>query len=192
MRRAVLGARSSSARMAPDVCSRARSSSTCPSSTSTVMTAAASKYTATVPSGPRNAGGNSPGNTMATTLYSHATPVPMAMSVNMLRLRVTSDCHPRTKNGQPAHSTTGVANTNWSQFDQVGSTIICRLARWPPISTTTTGSARASPSQKRRLISTSSGFGSDVAATSSGSSAMPQIGQAPGPTWRICGCIGQV
>jgi hypothetical protein len=25
-----------------------------------------------------------------------------------------------------------------------------------------------------------------------GSSAMPQIGQAPGPTWRICGCIGQV
>ncbi len=42
-RRAVLGARSSSARMAPEVCSRARSSSTWPSSTSTVMTAAASK-----------------------------------------------------------------------------------------------------------------------------------------------------
>ena len=43
MRRAVFGARSSSARMAPPVCSRARSSSTCPSSTSTVITAAASK-----------------------------------------------------------------------------------------------------------------------------------------------------
>ena len=42
-RRAVFGARSSSARMAPPVRSRARSSSTCPSSTSTVMTAAASK-----------------------------------------------------------------------------------------------------------------------------------------------------
>ena len=27
----------------------------------------------------------------------------------MLRLRVTTDCQPRTKNGQPAHSTTGVA-----------------------------------------------------------------------------------
>ena len=26
----------------------------------------------------------------------------------------------------------------------------------------------------------------------SGSSAMPQIGQLPGPTWRISGCIGQV
>ena len=43
MIRAVLGARSSSARMAPLVLSRARSSNTCPSSTSTVMTAAASK-----------------------------------------------------------------------------------------------------------------------------------------------------
>ena len=42
-RRAVFGARSISARIAPEVCSRARSSSTWPSSTSTVMTAAASK-----------------------------------------------------------------------------------------------------------------------------------------------------
>ena len=43
IRRAVLGARSSSARIAPEVCSRARSSSTWPSRTRTVMTAAASK-----------------------------------------------------------------------------------------------------------------------------------------------------
>ncbi len=43
MRRAVRGVRSSSALMAPDVCSRARSSRTWPSRTSTVMTAAASK-----------------------------------------------------------------------------------------------------------------------------------------------------
>jgi hypothetical protein len=42
-RRAVLGARSSRARIAPDVWSRARSSSTWPSSTRTVITAAASK-----------------------------------------------------------------------------------------------------------------------------------------------------
>ena len=42
-RRAVLGDRSSSARMALPVLSRARSSSTCPRRTSTVMTAAASK-----------------------------------------------------------------------------------------------------------------------------------------------------
>ncbi len=43
IRRAVFGARSRSARIAPEVCSRARSSSTWPSRTSTVMTAAASK-----------------------------------------------------------------------------------------------------------------------------------------------------
>ena len=49
MRRAVFGASPSSARIAPEVRSRARNSSTCPSSTSTVMTAAASKYTATAP-----------------------------------------------------------------------------------------------------------------------------------------------
>ena len=43
IRCAVFGVRSSSARIAPEVRSRARSSSTCPSSTSVVMTAAASK-----------------------------------------------------------------------------------------------------------------------------------------------------
>ena len=42
-RRAVLGARSSKARIAPEVASRARNSSTWPSSTSTVITLAASK-----------------------------------------------------------------------------------------------------------------------------------------------------
>ena len=42
-RRAVLGVRSSKARIAPDVCSRARSSRIWPISTRTVMTAAASK-----------------------------------------------------------------------------------------------------------------------------------------------------
>ena len=36
----------------------------------------------------------------------------MAISVNMLRLRLMSDAQPRSKNGQPAHSTTGVASTN--------------------------------------------------------------------------------
>ena len=74
------------------------------------MTAAASKYTATAPSCPRKAAGKMPGARVATTLYTQATPVPIAIRVNMLRLRVTSDCQPRTKNGQPAHSTTGVAS----------------------------------------------------------------------------------
>ena len=36
------------------------------------------------------------------------------------------------------------------------------------------------------------GIGRRSAVTVTGSSAMPQIGQEPGPTCRISGCIGQV
>ena len=116
----------------------------------------------------------------------------MAIRVNMLRLRVLSDCQPRTKKGQPPHSTTGVASTNCSQFDISCPSSMCRLVRWPPISSAITGTASTSPIQNRRVMSTSSGFGPLSAETVSGSSAMPQIGQLPGPTWRICGCMGQV
>jgi hypothetical protein len=48
------------------------------------------------------------------------------------------------------------------------------------------------PIQKRRVKSTSSGFGPASPVAISGSSAMPQIGQFPGPTCRTCGCMGQV
>jgi len=41
-------------------------------------------------------------------------------------------------------------------------------------------------------MSRSSGFASSVAVTTRGSSAMPQIGQLPGPSRMISGCIGQV
>jgi hypothetical protein len=36
----------------------------------------------------------------------------MEISVNMFRFQVTIDRQPRWKNGQPAHSTTGVASAN--------------------------------------------------------------------------------
>ncbi len=39
----------------------------------------------------------------------------MAISVNILRWRVISDRPPRSKNGQPAHSTTGVLSTSCIQ-----------------------------------------------------------------------------
>ena len=45
--------------------------------------------------------------------------MPIAISVNMLRLRVTSERQPRAKNGAPAHSTTGVASANEIQFDHL-------------------------------------------------------------------------
>jgi hypothetical protein len=46
--------------------------------------------------------------------------------------------------------------------------------------------------QKRRRMSRSSGFSSGSAVATRGSSAMPQIGQCPGVSRTICGCIGQV
>ncbi|CAM5276486.1 putative protein OS=Afipia felis OX=1035 GN=BN961_04124 PE=4 SV=1 [Afipia felis] len=64
--------------------------------------------------------------------------------------------------------------------------------KWDPISNAKTGSANAKPIQNRRVISTSSGLGPVSVVARTGSSAMPQIGQEPGPTCRISGCIGQV
>ena len=52
--------------------------------------------------------------------------------------------------------------------------------------------ASTTPIQNRRVMSTSSALGPLAAPTLTGSSAMPQIGQTPGPTCRICWCIGQV
>src|SRR5439155_14919651 len=45
---------------------------------------------------------------------------------------------------------------------------------------------------KRRVISTSSGFGASERSATRGSSAIPQIGQAPGRSLTTSGCIGQV
>src|SRR5450759_2973303 len=62
----------------------------------------------------RNEAGKICGNSVATTLKMYATPVPIAISVNMLVLRFTTDAHPRWKNGQPHHSTAGVASNSSS------------------------------------------------------------------------------
>ena len=67
MRRAVFGARPSSDLIAAEVCERALSSSIWPSSVSEMITAAASKYTATRPIETKEAG-KTPGATVATTL----------------------------------------------------------------------------------------------------------------------------
>ena len=94
-RRAVFGASFSSARMALPVLSRARNSSTWPSRTSTVTTAAASKYTGTDPSAPRNPAGKMPGASVATTLNPKAAPVPSAISVNMFKCPDRTEAQPR-------------------------------------------------------------------------------------------------
>jgi hypothetical protein len=116
------------------------------------------------------------------------------MRLNMFRLRLTTDAQARWKNGHPAHSTTGVASANCTQVERRGEIRSCSPSAGicPLISSTTTGTVSASPIQNRRVMSSSSGLGPASATTSSGSSAMPQIGQLPGPSCRICGCMGQV
>src|SRR6185437_17140782 len=82
-----------------------------PSVTKVTMTAADSKYTPTRPCMSWKLAGNTSGRTNATALYSHATPVPNAISVYMLGDHGLSDRQPRTKNDAPPHSTTIVAST---------------------------------------------------------------------------------
>ena len=58
---------------------------------------------------------------------------------------------------------------------------------------TSSGNDNAALIQNRRLMSRYSALGpSSTAVTVLGSSAIPQIGQSPGPTCSISGCIGQV
>ena len=66
---------------------------------------------------------------------------------------MTSDCQPRTKNGQPAHSTTGVASTSCIQFDSPGSTRCRGRARCPPISSSDDrhGEREADPEPPRHV-----------------------------------------
>jgi hypothetical protein len=111
--------------------------------------------------------------------------------VNILRLRATSDAQPRTKKGRPAHKTTRLDSAACTQTESAGA-ITRSSPAMPPMLSTTTGTLSRTAIQNRRVMSASSGLGPLSAATVSSSSAMPQMGQAPGPSRRICGCIGQV
>src|SRR6185437_9945408 len=116
------------------------------------------------------------------------------MRVNMFSERLRKDVHARAKNGQPAHSTTGVLRTNSSQTAMRYGNKACQLipGTCADISQRTRGAVSAVPTQKRRVMSRSSGLPEGCAVGCNGSSAMPQIGQLPGAARRISGCIGQV
>ncbi len=141
---------------------------------------------------PRMASGEEPGRECCNEAVEPGTPVPMATSVKLLRLRVLSEAQPRSKKGRPAHATTGVARKSCTQFEVCGAMNPCRSTRWPPISSANTGAVSARPNHRRRRMSASSGLAPLSAVTISGSSAMPQMGHEPGPSWRISGCMGQV
>ena len=113
----------------------------------------------------------------------------------MLGLSGASERAPRTRNGQPAQSTTGAARKSSTQRRTPTGR---RSASGRPgimslIARTKSGADRAADTTRRRRMSTSSALSSSSSAdTSAGSSAIPQMGQAPGPTCRTSGCIGQV
>ena len=111
----------------------------------------------------------------------------------MFRLRWTSEYQPRWKNGQPPHSTTGVASSSSIHEPKRLSIGEAMAGMRCPIVKTSSGTVSATLTQKRRVMSASSGFsGSSAEVTVRGSSAMPQIGQLPGASRTISGCIGQV
>ena len=135
-----------------------------------------------------------PGASTATTLKLQAASTPMAIRLNMLRFIVRNERTPRTRNGQPDQRMTGVPSTNSAHIAGY-SPIQPRTARptYSPIARISSGTVSTKPTQNRRVKSMSSGFGpSSAAGIPFGSSAMPQIGQSPGPTCSISGCIGQV
>ena len=94
----------------------------------------------------------------------------------MFGLRCTIDCTPRTKNGQPAHSTIG--------SDSASSTHVCvdvaiQPSRCPNIASTVTTIVSGSVHQKRRRKSRNSGLSSSSSSGITGSSAMPHLGSVP-------------
>jgi len=110
----------------------------------------------------------------------------------MLRFQLTTDRQPRTKNGQPPQSTTGVASSI-SSHCRLRAEIIPAMASGQnsaAVAPRKTGMARTVLTQKRRLMSSSSPVSSSVA-TVRGSSAMPHFGQFPGWSCTTSGCMGQ-
>ncbi len=107
----------------------------------------------------------------------------------MLGLRLRMDCAQRWKNGQAAHNTTGVLSTSSIQVRAAGDSA---WKYWPNIASTSVATLSGRVHQKRRRKSVSSGFSPSSSEGIIGSSAMPQIGQVPGPSRTISGCIGQV
>ena len=107
--------------------------------------------------------------------------MPSAISVNMLGLRLTSDAQPRSKNGQPPQSTTGVASSKLQPVDVCG-----EIQPWtgsremrPHGQQRAAAASATAPIQKRRVMSTSSGFGPSSAVGTS---------RAPAPCRRSGSC----
>ena len=114
----------------------------------------------------------------------------------MFRLRVTRDCQPRTKKGQPPQSTTGAASSELDpERRRAGRSAASGQARSSrPWRTQRRGWSGSRLTQNRRVMSTSSGLGPSSAASGStrlerhaalGASARARPGGSPG-AWDTC------
>ncbi|OPY59772.1 MAG: hypothetical protein A4E57_04665 [Syntrophorhabdaceae bacterium PtaU1.Bin034] len=110
----------------------------------------------------------------------------------MFGLRLTTDCQPRTKKGQPPQRTTGVARASSIHPERVrGMAFTGTSVTWGDIARMRRGMVRTRLTLKRRVMSINSGFSSSANGVR-GSRAMPHKGHAPGASRTISGCIGQV
>src|SRR6267378_3686967 len=113
----------------------------------------------------------------------------------MFKLRVTRDRHPRTKNGQPPQSTTGVAKINSNHCQVLGEANRVNgdtEGAKSDMATSRIGIVSTVQIQSLLVMFTNSGFFSSSAVTVLGSRAMPQIGHEPGLSRTIWGCMGHV
>ena len=180
MRRAVFGASPSSARIAPEVALRARNSSTCPSRTSTVITAAASKYTATAPCMSRKRRREQ----LRRQRCHHAVEIGDAGAHRDQREHVEIAREQRfpaaleERRTRPQHHRRRQDKGNpvrpCRRHQMHQAEMAAHLERRIP--------AASAPARSRTacVMSISSGSGASSSETCSGSSAMPQIGQLPG------------
>ena len=112
----------------------------------------------------------------------------------MLREREVSEFSPRTRTAMPPRAQTGIekANELHPEVFMSGKAACREAGTCSAIASASTGTVSVKPNQNRRVMSTSSGFGPSSPVATTGSSAMPHFGQAPGPTWRTSGCMGHV
>ena len=81
-------------------------------------------------------------------------------------------------------------NINWTYTLGVG--VLDPWACGATKCSTRSGKVRTAPAMKRRVMSTSSGFGPSSAVAMRGSRAMPHLGHAPGRSLRTSGSMGQM
>src|SRR5437667_11442522 len=109
-------------------------------------------------------------------------PVPIAISVNMLGLRLITEAQARSKNGSPPHNTTGVANINWIQPKLPAGTyfITGSPGSISPIVNVSSGSVSTTQTQNLRVIDRSSDVSSSASSEMTrGSSVIPHMGHEP-------------